>query len=437
MTDRRWLWIILGLALAARLGWGLTRPDDAAAIEALPDQREYLLLGRSLLRGEGLRFVDPRFDDAVFAYRTPGYPMLIASAGGSVTIARVAQALIDTSTILAVFLLTRALGAARRTSLLAAGIAAVNPIAIYFSALLLTETLFTAMLIWGMALLARLRNLLPGGIVLALAALVRPSAVALPALLGAMAWLAGTRPSRRDAPFDRTASLPRREALRSIAIVAGMALLTAAVLTPWAIRNHALLGRWVWTTTNEGITAYDGFGPDATGASDQRFTQRMPELARMNEIERNDYFKRLAREAVAGDPPRALRLAAVKIARTWSPVPLSAEYGGRSLYLLVAGAYATPLFLLAIAGLFASPPGRGGKWFLAAPMIYFTAVHAMSVGSLRYRFPVEPLLAVSAAAGLMWIWNGMKPPGHARDNAPDARRDAPEPSSPAEAKNDG
>jgi len=31
-----------------------------------------------------------------------------------------------------------------------------------------------------------------------------------------------------------------------------------------------VLGRWIWTSTNAGFTAYDGFNPDATGASEVR-----------------------------------------------------------------------------------------------------------------------------------------------------------------------
>jgi hypothetical protein len=36
--------------------------------------------------------------------------------------------------------------------------------------------------------------------------------------------------------------------------------------------------------------------------------------------------------------------------------------------------------------------------FLLIPAIYFTAVHMLSVGSLRYRIPAEPPMAVIAAS---------------------------------------
>jgi hypothetical protein len=45
---------------------------------------------------------------------------------------------------------------------------------------------------------------------------------------------------------------------------------------------------------------------------------------------------------------------------------------------------------------------------LALPAVYFTLVHAVSVGSLRYRVPVEPQLAILAAAGAAVVFGRSK-----------------------------
>ena len=104
-VQRSLLMLILLSGLGVRLGWVLTRPSDDATLEQLPDQREYLEVARSFLGGEGFSFADPRFGQRVYAYRTPGYPLFLAACGGNVRIARVAQALIDAGTVLAVYLL--------------------------------------------------------------------------------------------------------------------------------------------------------------------------------------------------------------------------------------------------------------------------------------------------------------------------------------------
>src|SRR5580704_13813649 len=95
---------ILLVSLAARLVAGFLQTDD---LSRLPDQREYLQLGRNLLDGRGLQLFDDRFGQTVLAWRTPGYPAFVALCGADVTIIRFVQAAIDTSTVLAIFLLAR------------------------------------------------------------------------------------------------------------------------------------------------------------------------------------------------------------------------------------------------------------------------------------------------------------------------------------------
>jgi 4-amino-4-deoxy-L-arabinose transferase-like glycosyltransferase len=428
------LFLILLIAFLLRAGWGLRQPA-ADRLGALPDQVEYLELAQNLIHRHQLSFYDsrPNIQERVRAYRTPGYPLFLAACGASVRAARLAQAFIGALTALAAYLLARRwLG--DNAALLAALLVAVNPFLIYFSGLILSETLYTAMLAWAMVLLTRSEgagkrkrengkedalatspvsgrfvtwSLLSGLIVLALGILVRPSGLFLPILMGGGALLLNWRTNRtyhwaRESGMSGGAKRP----LLFLMPVAG-AVLTILVLLPWAVRNHRVVGQWVWTTTNGGITLYDGFNPGATGASDQTFLQRMPQVRfpGMNEVERSTYFGDLARRWAMAHPMQSLQLAAVKIARTWSPVPLSREYGGRKLYVLAGALFAIPLDLLVLLGLIARGLPWRAKVFLLLPAGYFTVVHGMTVGSLRYRMPMAPLLAVLAACGMAMIWD--------------------------------
>ena len=387
------LWLILVAATALRIGWAVTRPADDAAIDQLPDQREYLEVARSVLHGEGFVFTDPRFDQRVYAYRTPGYPAFLAATGANVRIARVLQAILDTSSVLAVYLLARR-WLSPRASIVAAALVAINPFLVYFSGLLLTETLFTAMLAWGMYLITSARTFpwLLGGVTLATSVLVRPGALPLPVILGVLGALAGAAAVNRrpEPPYHRWWALPAGTST---------VLLTVLVLLPWAIRNHRVVGQWIWTSTNAGITRYDGFNPDAMGASDQSFVQAMPQLRMMTETERNEYLSREASEFIRRRPADSIKLAGMKVARTWSPMPLSREFS-RTRYVIVALAYSIPFFALFLIGWLTSPMPATAKLFLAAPAVYLTAAAALSVGSLRYRIPAEVPMAVVAAAGL-------------------------------------
>jgi 4-amino-4-deoxy-L-arabinose transferase-like glycosyltransferase len=389
--------VVVLVGLGVRMGWGLRQASDENSIERLPDQREYLDLGKHIFGADGLSMADPRFGQTVYAYRTPGYPFLIGCLGGRPRIVRVVQAILDSSTVLAIFLLARRWLSARG-AVLAAGLVAVNPYLIFFSGLILSETLFTAMLCWGMALLVLSDGPWPrdggkrvawlaGGIILALAILVRPGAILIPVVIGCGAALVNRDVQRA---YRSKWALP---------VGATMLLFTGLVLFPWAARNRWVVGAWVWTSTNDGITRYDGFNPDATGASDQRFVQSMPWTSDMPEVARSRYFGRLADDWIFAHPWESVKLAVVKIGRTWSPMPLSREYGGQWIYRAVGLTYGVGFDVLILIGLWRLSLAGSVKRFLLLPAVYFTIAAALSVGSLRYRIPaVGPMAIVAASA---------------------------------------
>jgi len=393
---RVWLGVILLLALGLRLGWGASRPASDVYLAALPDQVEYLSIARNLLIGRGLSFIDPRFQERVYAFRTPGYPMFVAACGGNVRAVRLAQGVLDTGTALAVFVLAILLmpGARKKGAVGAAGLVAFNPFLIYFSGLLLSETLFTAMLAWGMVLLIsgnagpdrppRAFIWLAGGILLALAVLVRPSAAPLPIILAIAAAFAN---HTRGVAYQPPWPLPVASTLLVVVLL---------VLTPWALRNYRIFHELIWTDTNAGFTLYDGYNPDATGASDQRFIRYLPQLRLMGEAQRSEYLTLRARSYIQRHPRRVLDLAAAKAGRTWSPVPLSEQFG-KLMYRWIAGLYSVPFDLLVLWAIWRGNLRKPAKTFLLTPAIYLTVVHALTIGSLRYRLPAEPPMAVLAA----------------------------------------
>ncbi len=415
-TTRREIGLLMLLAIAVRVPWLLLQPTDPSAIRLqLPDQAEYLEIAHNLLSSRSLHFHDPRFDEPVYAFRMPGYPLFMAVLGARPTLVRLAQVLMDAASVAGVYLLarrwiriaprdplsrfdtTRSWRDRLSPALLAGGLVALNPWMVYFSSLLLTETLFTAMLVWGMVLLslrwpARRGGLIAGMLLLAASLYVRPSAVLLPMLLTFAAVLAN-RPESR--PYHSQRKLIFREALILAVLAAG---LTGLFLLPWGIRNrlHPNVNTWIWTTTNAGFTAYDGLRPGATGASDQTFVQDMPELQAMSEVERSAYLKGRARHAAAEDPGRLIGLTLRKVARTWSPLPLSAAYSSLQ-YILPGVLYSVPFFLLVVLGMGVGPMTKTAKLFLLFPAIYLTLIHGISVGSARYRVPAEAPLAVIAA----------------------------------------
>lgn len=386
------LLLILLAGLGLRLGWGLSRPVDHAYLSVLPDQLEYLQIAHSLLEGKGLAFFDPSVNEAVYAYRMPGYPAFVAMCGANVTVVRIVQAGIDTLSALAVFVMLRPVLPSRSDamSLVAAGLVAFNPYLIYFSATILSETLFASLLIWGMALLIRTNHVafVCGIGVMIASVYVRPGAIGLPVVMTLASQLVRHLPGNS------------RSFWRVPAGALSVGLLIVALL-PWAFRNRYLpqVGAWVWTTTNGGITLYDGLNPQADGSSNQSGFRNWPELQSMTEVQRSEYFASLAKRFAMQHPDDALKLAGQKILRTWSPIPLSAEYGQNRLYVVAGLGFTLPLFVLTIIGLWYGRVSRSIKMYLLLPAIYFTLVHAVTVGSLRYRVPADVPMSLLASAG--------------------------------------
>jgi hypothetical protein len=407
--------VMLLSALGLRLGWAVTRPVSDAALEGLPDQLQYLQIARNVAAGNGYWFIDKRLAERVYAFRTPGYPLLLAACRANVRAMLVLQAVLDTGTVLGVYVLALLVFPAdeenrgdrqRRTlALLAAAMIAFSPFFIYFCGLLLSETVFVAMLVWGMVLLlagngasgGRPRTIfwLAGGALLAMSVLVRPSAMLFPIVLGVAAPFVNRRPERA---YQRE---PAARGLRwPLPVGTTMLLLTLLAIAPWALRNHGIFKQWVLLDTNTGFTLYDGYNPDATGASNQRFVDYLPQLRSMGEVERSKYLQNRALDYARDNPRRVLDLAAAKLVRTWSPVPLSEQYSQRS-YQLIGLLYSLPLDLLVLWGLVAGNLSRSAKVFLLLPAIYLSGIHMLTVGSLRYRLPAEPALAVLAASALV------------------------------------
>lgn len=396
----RWCWtrrdLALGLLLVAlgvlarglTLGPGLVRLDD-------PDG--YLRLARSLVAGDGLRI-----NGKLTAYRPPLYPILLAPwvrlgdgpglggwlAGFHLGLGAATVALVGDS--------ARRWGLGRPACLLAAAVAALDPVLLVQVRALMTETLaacLVALALWGAAL-GGARGPVAAGLGLGLAALCRPSL--LPAAFLAAGGGLLLDPGR---PADRLA--------RALTLMVA----TLAVVLPWVIRNALLFGEPVWTTTHGGYTlalannpAYYGdvvhgppgavwSGPNQVAwiRSINAATAGLPEPAA---------DRLLRREAIAcarerpGDFGRATL---ARLGRFWGVMPAAAVYPARLRWAVAA--WTIPLWGLALLGVARPEAWRGARSLAPALVLTLTAIHSVYWTDLRMRAPLVSALALLAAAG--------------------------------------
>ena len=170
-----------------------------------PDSWEYHRIASNLLAGNGYSW-DTQPPYSPNFYRVPGFPVVLLGlyslTGPSIPAAIAVQAVVSTATILLTFLLARALTGRIGISLGAAAVQALDPVAIQYSNILLTETftspliLLTAYCVWNYLGSARPGWLAGAGAILGVGILVHPVLLFLPLLLPAVPLLARAKKDR-------------------------------------------------------------------------------------------------------------------------------------------------------------------------------------------------------------------------------------------------
>lgn len=390
------------LGLALRAGYGIARMVRAESVEAtltLPDEQQYWMMAKSWTAGGGFR------DElGMQATRMPvfvGGLGLLAHFDHGLVIAKVLQWVVGACAGLFVAALAgRWISAA--AGILAGVLVAIDPFFVYFSSLLLTETLFLTVLCawwwagWPLAMrgesMSRRRWALTI-LLIALCVYVRESSLGL--VVFWLAWVSWRR------GFDR----------RSMANAALTIAAIVAALFPWAYRNKQVTGHWCWLTHRGGISLYDGVRPGATGASDLGDVKAAPEVAGLDEVAWNAHFMQKSKDAILDDPARIIRLAGVKWLRTWNPVPNDAAYQSAGLKW-ISGLWTIPVYVFGIAGIVWIARAKPHKMTLISglllPAVFLSFLHMLFVGSVRYRLGAMPMLEVLAAAGVVGMLHRFK-----------------------------
>lgn len=407
------VWILL-LALVIRGGLAL-----GVHVWLQKSQRDFLVpgdaegyweLGRRLARGESFEIYHPPRK----VMRMPGFPLLLAAAirigGEELLVGRLMVLLSGVAACGLVYLLGREV-ADEPTALLASLLASLSPLLAGFSVLILSETAFAAALLASLLAMARLarswsqpgitsellwKPALMTGVLMAVANYIRPSwMLAAPGFCLAHLWFR-TRSRERTASGSGMGSGFRTAVLECLLVAAGLAL----TLAPWTYRNWQVTGQFIPTTLWVGPSLYDGLHPTATGESDMSFFDHENLMATMSESEMDRTYRRRAWQFARENPGRALELSLIKLARFWHLWPNADQFRHPTLCLVVAG-FTLPVLGFAIFELLRHRPDPRFLLLTLGPVLYFSAVHCVFIGSIRYRLPAEYPLLILSAAGML------------------------------------
>jgi 4-amino-4-deoxy-L-arabinose transferase-like glycosyltransferase len=415
MHRGRAVWIILLLAFMLRLGAAAYWHRQAVATDRLfrlGDSDSYWVLAGQIARGKPYQYGS----ENARVFRAPLLPLVLApltlidDKPNAVWYARVFACMLGSVAVLQLMWLARRLSgdwAAVFTGLLAA----CSPSAIGMSIIILSEMLLIPLMLmhlmlWQSAWRAANESSANGssvgwfafgaGIVAGAAVLARPSWLLFAPFLFAVAFLTG----------------PNRRAHAQIFAFTMLGL--CLIMTPWWIRNAQVTGKFVLSTLQVGPSLYDGLHPGATGASDEgmAFSQTLvveqiaedqtaPQpLDSTLEYRVNRRAQRMAIAWARDNPKEVLRLALAKFCKTWSLWPDGGDMGSPAVrFAITVGTFA--VLLLALYGTWGLASKSG--WLIGVcwvPCLYFTLLHMVFVGSIRYREPAVFVLMPLAGCAI-------------------------------------
>lgn len=406
---RRVLFLAFGLGLAVRVA---ILANTGALGTKIVDEQHYSQIAQNIAAGNGFAW-GPGEPTSI---RPPLYPGLLAAVWTAVPnnlqAIRVLQMLLTLATAVLVY----RLGSRVYDPTVGAWAAAATwlyPSLIFANFLILTETLFTFLLI-GFVLLAvrliqdpRLSTAFACGATLGLAALTRSILWPLPLMLCPLLTLLLRGP------------LTRRLLLPAL-VFAGYAV----VVAPWAARNTRLQRVFTVVDTMGGINLRMGnyeYTPDdrmwdaVSLAGEKSWVHGLSADLPGRSISEGEKEKWAQRKAIAymrANPGNTLRRAVIKFADFWGlerefvAGVQSGFYAPPAWFQVVATAaimlsYVT-LVMAAAAGVWIAAPR---DWRVHAivllPVLLIMAGHTIVFGHSRYHLPLMPLLALYGSAAVV------------------------------------
>ena len=365
-VERRALLIILGVAALVRIAVAALFPLQEFYIE---DSDSYMRSAGNILAGRLIQ------SDLVM----PGYPALLALTGAHPATRLCIDILLSLAGVWCLVRLTQAVSGDRVAGLLAGLIWALYPFAIFYTLAGLTETLFVTLILAGF--LAYYRKAYGLGSLLMVAAIMTRPLVELlaPILVLTFALVVHREPIRR--------------AVKHVAVLFAIYL---CLMTPWWIHNFAKYGSFVRLNLASGVVLYAGNNPMNRSGGVEAGVDF--DLGAFKHISDPVAWDRAIREAavafIVEHPRRFIELAGLKLQRLWGPAA-GARHVAVSLISFL------PVAALAIAGFIGLLLRRPRS---LAPIVLFvgytTAVHMVTIATLRYRFPIEPFLVLLAGTAL-------------------------------------
>jgi 4-amino-4-deoxy-L-arabinose transferase-like glycosyltransferase len=392
---------VLALAFILRTVWGIVIP-----VVPISDAQAYDILALNLSQHSIYGFT-PSEPSAFWPVGTAAaYGVLYAIFGHSYAAVVIFNIVVGVAIVgLTMMVVDRWFGEA--TSFVAGLLVAVWPTLIQFTTIIASELIFAALVLAVVALVLAREDIgwrravlidVACGVLMALAAYVRPIALLFPLLFGFIVLI-------RNGGFRRV-----------FAFAAVTAMTMTILIAPWTLRNKAVLGAAAIVSTNGGVNLWMGNNPNTTGEY-----QPVPErLAHLSEAERDRRLKDEATAYIKEEPVAFIARTFVKALKLYASETIGTHWNEIGIRLTLGDAAILPLKLISqcfwvisialclfgIAAAIVKSGFRLSEGYYSALIIiaYMTVVYAVIVIQDRYHLPTIPYIAAFAALPItQWV----------------------------------
>jgi hypothetical protein len=360
------------LSLIARLVFMWAYPD-----QYFPDAMAYKTIGKEIFSGETIT-------NNIYM---PLYPILSYLTGGG-KIQILTDIFISVISVWLIFLLSMHLFQNRLAALLSASVAALYPHFLLYSVSGLTEIFYTSLLLFSFVLFYK-KQMIWAIIISILALLVRPTLDLLNPIIVILFVI-----SVHGMDWKK---IGKYLGIYFFAYV--------VIMSPWWIHQYQKYDTFVRLNLGEGVVLYAGNNPlNRSGGGINGVDVDESRFKEMNPVVRNSAQKEAAFEYIVNNPGRFIELSGLKFMRFWRLWPYTPDY--QQWYVIVASLLSYGIVLFLAVGFTL----RNAKVYfrkltpIFALFGYLTMVHMVTIGSIRYRFPLEPFLIIFASYFLVDVF---------------------------------
>lgn len=375
--DLTQLCIIMLVALVVRLLALPFIPPDL-----LPDSHEYNKITLDILAGD---FIS---NDATM----PIYPLLLALFRGVTQAHSCIGLIFGIISVVLVWAFARTLFEDRKVGVVAASMMSIYPMAIFYGAVGLTESVFVTFML-GAFLALHKNRVTWASALFALSILARPTMDVFAPIV--ILW---------NALFIR-----KKGVFQASRDLVSYGIIYALIMSPWWYHNLKKYDQFVRLAPSFGVVFYAGNNPlNTSGGGIYGIDYDLKNVEGYHysdsAIKKDSALRDAAIKYIRQEPKRFFEMALVKFFRFWRLTPYTPIVKGNSMALITTISL-LPIIFFAFVTLITRR--EMFKYFtpILGFAVYLTMVHMITLSSIRYRYPLEPLLILIAAPSIAVVWN--------------------------------